>query len=228
MAKCIKIALLFFFVTSTSLVNAQGKFLNKFYQDYRHRIGIELGPSISIIEYVNTFDYYDESHITSFSGGVYYKYNFLKFLSVRSGLYYEQRGAKSEFYGHAISRHYFRTLDHSVMSLPIQLGIEFGGNFKFSFSAGTHFGYKIKKIETKDYLYDEEYPVVRDYVDDERPNSLYAGNIQMNTGVIFHVSPNLLLTSELKMNWVKRSFETSRFSTLQIGIAKNIFNSNGG
>lgn len=114
-------------------------------QDSKLYIGIELGPTIST--------FYGRSSLESSTSklnpflGANLEYGFNKYLSVKTGLFYERKGAKSSIMltdvtGTNIGKEEYK-LNYDYIIIPAMLSFSTNGKVQFYADAGLYAGYLI-------------------------------------------------------------------------------------
>lgn len=109
-------------------------------------LGVELGPNVSIL-YGNDIlkDYHTPA--LGFSGGISFQYNFTPVISLRTNIFYEQKGSNSNIPvinidGQIMYQSKMRT-QFNQLTVPILLRVNFGRQGNFFVNAGPFMGFNI-------------------------------------------------------------------------------------
>lgn len=166
-------------------------------QEQKIYIGVDAGPSLTTLRNKSNNGIKSK---TGFAAGASFEYLFSQSLGIKSGLLFEQKGAKDELlltdeYGNYLETNEV-TIDYNYLILPLLFAYHTPGKTGFYANAGPYFGFLLSNI-----VYYEDTDQISGRKDDftSETNAVDFG-LSFGIGVNVGLSENLLLGIDLKEN----------------------------
>lgn len=167
-------------------------------QQNKWHIGIEAGPARSTIYGYSMPAPLKREPLYNISGGLSLQYNFPKVISLKTGLYFEQKGFKTggevtDASGQTAGKfHTKHTLDY--ISLPLLMRATFGKKINCFVNAGGFAGYLVNASTESSYLDLRSKDNISDW------HHAYDLGISFGGGVSAPIGKNLLVSLEARNN----------------------------
>jgi opacity protein-like surface antigen len=180
-----------------------------FSQEKGFRIGIEGGPNLVSLRGNEIIDEIHSSRI-SYAFGLAFQYNFSKLLSIRSGIYFEEKGSALEgpFFdlnGNLISAEGFANR-FQYLTLPIMARFSFGKKLRYFINTGPFLGF----LRESEAVYTTAISEVQQIINSspgwqqrdgtELLNELDYG-ISLGAGAEYPLTKNLIISLEVRHNY---------------------------
>lgn len=174
-------------------------FVSGYSQASKFSIGTEFGPSIATLKR-NPMDNGFHSKY-GFSTGISIEYLFSNHFSLKSGLFYDTKGAKIKSYDYERPDIEF---NYDCISLPVLISFSIGNNARVNFSSGCFLGYFLSAKDSATISYKNE-----EYNDNNHEVTKIDFGLAFELGLTIPVSEKIALSYSVKDNLGMR--RVSRF-----------------